>query len=402
MTTPILDTIDRQQLGKRLQLARKKQGLTQADAANVIGVARTTITAIEQGERRLKADELIKLAEAYGRDVSDFVTNRPVIERPAIQFRSTSSRTVVDEETVTPFVDQLLDLCIDYIELERMTGKVLTRNYPTPYRYDHYSGQSEKAAEAVAMAERNRLGVGDGPLPILRDFLEQFVGLRIFYLPLMPSQIFAEIYFYDDDLGGCVAINSQHRVGRRRWSLAHAYAHFLVHRTKPTVTFLDNYRRKPESEHFADSFSKFFLLPTNGVTQRFNALYQANGRITPADLVQLAHYYGASFQALVLRLEEMYLLPSGIWQKLQERGFRVEDAQEQLGLPSMPDDGAMLPRRYQQLALEAYESAELSEGQLAKFLRTDRLTARTIAAEAGEQDSFRDAIEHDVLDLFAA
>jgi len=43
------------------------------------------------------------------------------------------------------------------------------------------------AAEGLASQERNRLGLGDGPIPILRDLLEQEVGLRIFYLPLCPS-----------------------------------------------------------------------------------------------------------------------------------------------------------------------------------------------------------------------
>jgi DNA-binding XRE family transcriptional regulator len=45
--------------------------MTQADAAQVIDAARTTIIAIEKGERRLKPNELIKLARAYGKAVSD-------------------------------------------------------------------------------------------------------------------------------------------------------------------------------------------------------------------------------------------------------------------------------------------------------------------------------------------
>ena len=402
MSEHILDAIDLRDLGKRLQLARKRQGLTQADAARIIGVARTTVTAVEKGDRRIKASELMKLAEAYGREVSDFVTDRPIIDRPVVQFRSAFSRTVEDEKLIAPFVIELTDLCSDYLELERITGKSLVRNYPSLYQYDHYSGRSEQAAEGIAIAERNRLGLGDAPLPILRDFLEKHVGLRIFYLPLKPSQSFSEIYFFDSRAGGCIAINSSHPVGRRRWSLAHAYAHFLVHRSKPNLGIIDQYQRKPESERFADNFATYFLLPTYGVTQRFNAMHRANGRITPADLVQLAHYYGASFQALVLRLENMRLLPSGIWDKLNSRGFRVKDAQERLGLAKFPDSDEMLPARYQQLAIEAFEDAEISEGQLARFLREDRLTARTIAENLGKPSDVLETIDHDVLELAGA
>src|SRR5437763_5987969 len=76
MNGNILDTIDIRVLGKELQQARTKRGLTQEEAAKSIGVARTTLTAIEKGERRIKAEELILLAQVYGLQVSDFVRPR--------------------------------------------------------------------------------------------------------------------------------------------------------------------------------------------------------------------------------------------------------------------------------------------------------------------------------------
>ncbi|MBK7755150.1 MAG: helix-turn-helix transcriptional regulator [Deltaproteobacteria bacterium] len=52
-------------LGERLRRARGAAGLTQDQAATAIGVARTTLVAIEKGERRLKMAELVALAELY-------------------------------------------------------------------------------------------------------------------------------------------------------------------------------------------------------------------------------------------------------------------------------------------------------------------------------------------------
>jgi DNA-binding XRE family transcriptional regulator len=80
MTTNILDNIDLRTLGELLQQARKKCNITQTDAAKIIDAARTTMIAIEKGERRIKANELIKLARAYGRSVSDFVRQLPVVQ----------------------------------------------------------------------------------------------------------------------------------------------------------------------------------------------------------------------------------------------------------------------------------------------------------------------------------
>jgi len=60
-------------LGATLRQARKNAGLRQADTAVAIGVSRTTIVAIEQGERGVHADELRQLAALYHCAVDDFI-----------------------------------------------------------------------------------------------------------------------------------------------------------------------------------------------------------------------------------------------------------------------------------------------------------------------------------------
>ena len=401
----ILDKIDLRQLGERLQRARKRQGLTQEDAARILDVARTTITAIEKGERRIRASELVRLAEAYGREISDFVSQRPQISDFQVQFRSMLIRSEADDERIAASIEELQELCTDYYELELLLQRPLVKNYPALYTYD--GRRLEQAAEGLAMRERNRLGLSDGPLPPLRDVLEQNVGLRIFYLPLEPSGKFSEIYTFEPNLGGCIAVNSRHPAERCRWSLAHAYAHFLADRTKPVATIEDQVQRKPESERFADAFARYFLMPTSGLTQRFNAIYEANGRTTPADLVKLAHYYGVSVEAMTLRLEEMKLVPGGLWERLKARGFRVKEAQEKLGLKTESEAQAagvaesqeMLPERYIKLAIDAYEAAEISEGELARYLRTDLLTARLIVEQRRQQEPSDAALDQDILEL---
>lgn len=401
MVKNILDTIDLHQLGKRLQQARKKQGLTQADAAKIIGVARTTVTAIEKGDRQIQGSELIKLSEAYGYQVSDFVHEKPEINVAQVQFRSTSSISPEDETYVQDAIDSLVDLCTNYLELEQFTEKHLASNYPPVYQYKGI--RTEQAAEGLAIAERNRLGIGEAPIPLLRELLEKEVGLRIFYLPFQPSNKILEIYFFEPALGGCIAVNSiQKNKGRYRWSLAHAYAHFLAHRTKTAVSLKDQYQRKPESERFADFFATYFLMPTSGLTQRFNMMYQAQSTVTPADLAKLAHYYGVSFQALTLRLEDMRLIPSGVWEKLKERGFKLKEAHEKLGLKSIPEPIDKFPARYVDLAVEAYHAAEISEGELAHYLQTDRLEARSIALDPQWQSEVDKTISQDLRELVSA
>lgn len=383
MATNILDTIDLRHLGELLQQARKKCGMTQESAAKVIDAARTTLVAIEKGERRLKPNELIKLARAYGRAVSDFVRPIPVVEPFVVQFRAARDRSEQGEARIDPIIQRLEELCRNYLELEKIVDSPLPRNYPAMYEVTNMP--IEAAAESIAIAERLRLGLGDGPISLLRDILEQSVGIRIFYLK-MPAK-YSEIYSYDEQIGGCMAINLDHYEERRRWSMAHGYLHFLAHRRKPVVDFDGQYQRIPESERLAEAFPKYFLMPTSGLLRRFNDMYRTRGKFTPTNLFTLAHYYGVSIEALIYRLEEMRLIPSGTWDRLRDRGLKVRKVQQELELEGIPQRTDIVPIHYQHLAIEALDQGLITEGRFADFLSVDRLRARQIAEELRKYSS---------------
>jgi len=375
MTTNLLDNANMREIGQRLQLARKRRGLTPADAAEIIGAARTTITAMEKGERRVQAAELIKLARAYGRPVSEFVADRPPVEPFEVQFRAAIKRSEKDEAYIEGVIDDWQTLNQNYLELEEIVGAPLARNYPPEYQVENI--RIDAAAESIALRERSRLGLGDGPIALLRDILEQEVGLRIFFMEMPP--VYSEIYGYSEQLGGCMAINLNHPEERRRWSMAHGYLHFLAHRHQPVIHYFGEYQRKPESEQLADAFAMYFLMPTAGLVKRFSA-YKASGKFTPSDLCTLAHYYGVSVEALVHRLENLNLLPTGTWEKLKHRGFRVRKAQEELGLSDLPQRADRIPLHYQHLAIEAFDQGLITEGRFARLIGVNRLEARRIAS----------------------
>ena len=81
MKTNHLEKIDLKALGENLKRERQRVGLTQAEAGEIIGVKnRTTIVAIEKGERKIKPLELVKLAKAYGKLVNYFLKSSAEIE----------------------------------------------------------------------------------------------------------------------------------------------------------------------------------------------------------------------------------------------------------------------------------------------------------------------------------
>jgi len=382
MEADILQTIDPRDLGRRLQEARKARGFTQADVAGRLAMARTTVTAIEKGERRVQPAELIQFATLFGRSVNDLLRRSTPAESFVVQFRSLTTEDGTVEATVDPIVWEFQRLCADYRELESVCKAPLPRKYPP--EYDFEGATPEQVAEDIAGAERNRLGLGDAPILNLREMLETTVGLRVFSLA-MPSRVGA-MFAFTEELGGCIAVNRNHPPERRRTSEAHEYGHFLTRRFQSEVLMERRYERVPAHERFANAFARSFLMPLPGLTRLFHERKRSRkGNFSVADLCTLAHHYFVSVEAMARRLEELQLLSSGTWDTLVLAGMRVREAQKALGLPAQEEDDQLLPARYTYLALEAFlVLEELTEKQFADFLRVDRLESRKIAQDFGD------------------
>ena len=374
-----IGNIEPRLLGRKLQEARKARGLTQQDVAEALSVARTTVTAMEKGERRVQPDDIIHMAAIYGRSVNDLVGAREPIEDFAVQFRTAlrGAGTADIEQDLSMAVGDFQSLCEDHLYLESLIGTQPRRGYIPSYPIAR-SGV-EASAEETAWAEHNRLGLGDGPIHNLRELLETEAAIRVFLIDL-PSRV-AGMFSFADALGGCIAVNSKHPQERRTWTMAHEYGHFLTSRYNSEISILGTHGRMPVEERFADAFARCFLMPATGLTRRFNQTRAADGRVTAADICRMAHYYFVSVEAMTLRLEELRLLPAGTWDRLKDRGFRVREAQALLGLEPRIDDDQRLPTRYRLLAVQAFENELITEGELVRLLRSDRASARRMVLD---------------------
>ncbi len=371
----MLDAINPRDLGKKLKVAREQRGLKQEEAAQVINVARTTLVAIEKGERKVRPDELVRLVIEYGRDLSDFIRETNYVNLfTEPQFRGPEEYEDEGDERIEQWIETLKALAYDYFDYEQMLEAPLLRKYPSQYEVGKLS--AEEIGESIALEERQRLGLGDRPLPVVRDLLEQEVGLRIYYLPLEPSK-YAEIYVFSDLVGGCLTVNSQHPEDRCRWSLAHGYGHFLTSRYQPMV-YEGMVGRRSKGEQIADYFAFHFLMPTSSITRRFTDIKRTKGKVTPPDLLEMAYQFGVSFEALSRRLEDLRLIPTGKLEELKEHGFKVRTAQRKLGIEQLPANRQRLPLHHQLLAVEALDRGLISESRFAHLFEVDRVEAREI------------------------
>ncbi len=70
--TQTSDEEARRRLGDRLREARKYLGLKQEEVANYLKIPRTALTDIENGQRRVEAIELTRLAKLYRQPAAYF------------------------------------------------------------------------------------------------------------------------------------------------------------------------------------------------------------------------------------------------------------------------------------------------------------------------------------------
>ena len=384
------DHLKSSDLCERLRLAREEVGITQAKAAGAINVARTTLLAIEKGQRRIRPEELQALAWLYRTSVNTLLRRESEYVDLVPRFRrlTTSSR-----EATEASARLLAHLVQAEVELENLLGISRTRNYP-PER-TIMPGDVQTQAENDATELRHWLGLGLAPVRDVVSLLELDIGVRVYVRPLDPA--ISGLFAYDDAIGACMLLNANHTRARRAQSAGHELGHFLATRGKAEVyhSDLDDTSRE---ERYANAFARAFLTPARTVMQRFREYTAGAAHLTRRHVILLSHVFGVSREAMVRRLEELRLTKPGTWDWFHDNGG-ITNAQTRqvLGdLASNDPDSIASERpttlRLDLLAAEAWRQDLLSEGQLARLLHLDRIALRQILDSAEVERSEVDGL----------
>src|SRR5437868_13630549 len=95
-------------IGERLRHAREAAGLSQSQAARIIGLHRPTITEIEAEDRKVSAGELTKFADVYRVSVEWLIGESQTTEsKLKLAARKLEGLKERDLETVMRIVDSL-------------------------------------------------------------------------------------------------------------------------------------------------------------------------------------------------------------------------------------------------------------------------------------------------------
>jgi len=380
MTKPNFE-LNPAELGERLKVARETAAMTQDAAAKAVGFARTTLVAIEKGQRSAKLDEIQMLSRCYGVSANSLLRREAVHVDLVPRFRSLPD---TGDAGIDQAARMLNDLVRAEVELENILGVRKTSNYPTEKSI--LPGDVRKQAEHDAHSLRSWLGLGESPIQDLFSLIEMQLGIRV-YSRRLESKV-SGLFAYDDAVGACMLINAVHRKDRQTQTGAHELGHFIATRRQPEIYQAEKYENSRE-ERYANAFGSAFLTPARTVMEKFKEVTIGSTHLTRRHIILLASFFGVSRQAMVLRLEELDLTKKGTWDWFMDNGGITDDQAQQVLGPiahdSTPTEGAQSTRLFL-LAIDAWKKNLISEGQMSDLLKLDRAKVRELLDEAEEDE----------------
>ena len=371
------------EIGRRLRTVRESARLRQSDAAQRIEVARTTLVAIENGSRRVRSEEIQKLARLYGVSVNAILRREAVHLDLAPRFRKLPRSSEPAREDAVRLLNKLVSA---EVELEDVLGVPRRRQVPRerPIRPGDVAVQAEEDAQEL----RSRFGLGSGPVLDMVPFLELQVGMRV-YVRRMAGSL-SGLFACTEASGACVLLNANHPMGRIAQTGAQALGRLMTSREEPALLVEGDTSRSREAK-YATAFSRSFLTPRRAVRQRFGEITAGQSHLTRRHVILLAHAFAVSREAIVRRLEDLRLVRRGTWDWFQENGG-ITDAQSDEVLGHSPETWWMrpaasgpVPQRLALLVREAWKQDLYSEGQLAGLLDLGRVEVRELLDGAEEE-----------------
>ncbi len=398
--------IDQVELGRRVRQAREACGLTQGEVAEKLRVSRPTVVQMEQGKRAITGLELHQLAYLLGRDIRDFLAH-DFAEDDVVRVLFRSQDDAGEDDAIKPALRDCIALGHELTNLEDLLGMSRGCTSMAAYSLAVPSSKWEaiQGGARAAREERRRLGLGSAPLGDLVALLEA-QGVRTGMVS-MPAEV-SGLMISHPRVGLFVVINRDHPAARQRFSWCHEYAHVLLDRDSVGLISRESERNNLR-EVRANSFSASLLMPEEGVRQLISGLGKGtasrvhaeifdeagvvpvDSRTEPGsqdlqlyDVVQMAHFFGASVLSALYRLRNLKLLSEAEFERLKtlDGEGKSRKMAELLGLPLRDsiDDIGEFHRRYLGLALEALRREKISH---AKFLElADRVGVNRPEAES--------------------
>jgi Zn-dependent peptidase ImmA (M78 family)/DNA-binding transcriptional regulator YiaG len=272
------------QLGGRLRRAREEMQLSQKELGEALGYGPGMISAFENGQRRMKIEDLTRACIVLNRPPEYFLGEAalPASEPVGLSLRADLAALPSDELT-----NSMMEL-LDGIEADLPFGGSLV-------------DLRELRPELAARETLRIAGVHEPPVKVA-DVCEA-LAVPIYKRPL-PNSLSAAVMTLGEDTFA-IGVNKGHPTRRQRFSVAHELGHAVLrHRASFYLEYAEDVWEPPdhsyEVEREANAFAAALLMDQRWVREDF-----ASGI---RDVDTLAKRYEVSSAAMGFRLSNLGLI----------------------------------------------------------------------------------------------
>lgn len=303
---------------KRFRTLREERAWSQEDLATQMGFNdRQTVSAIENGDRKITAEELVKAASAFKVDLEFFVDPFRLYGEAAFSWRQKG----VSDVALKNFEEQAgqaIGLYRWLLAEKESPPKVLSQKL----YLDVQSSLDDAAMNGDSLASSLKDGQV-APALSLKRYVEDHLGMLVLNVDAIPGISGAACRLPQVNT---ILINRREIEGRRHFDMAHELFHLLTWDTMPPRYIDSEEPRGPQDkriEKLADCFAAAILMPTWALMPFIN---NRSGAEIHGWLNRIANELHVSALAVKFRLRNLSAITKAEFDSINDERLRFNGA----------------------------------------------------------------------------
>jgi Zn-dependent peptidase ImmA (M78 family)/transcriptional regulator with XRE-family HTH domain len=366
-------------ISRRLKAARERSGMTQEELSKQFGFNdRQTVTAIETGQRKLSADELLKAVQIFGLDLSYFTDEFRADGEALFSWRASND---IDVQSLKTFEDGASRWVAAYKTIgDRLGVHSSPLEYVLPLTVKSSFEDAQNAAERLCFEWQ----LGSVPALKLEDAISTKLDALVLYVDTPHGISGAACRIKNQRT---IFINRQESLGRRNFNMAHETFHILTWDSMPPghtdlERFDESTKQIKRVEQLAQNFAGALLMPEAEIRQQWETYGDHKINVW---LGKVANYFCVSEDALRWRTINL------TWLTLE---FKTAIKNYTVAFVSTLNQGRDVPRLFSEKFLERL-GAGLRDGCLS-VRRAAQILGLTIDELANLFNSYELAVPFDL------
>ena len=340
--------------GQRLRLARKRTGLSMRALAERVtpSVSAQAISKYEADRMMPSSAVLVGLSKVLGVSL-DFLVGSETEALKSVEWRKNATATAQDRAQAEAVVIERLE---NYFAIEEILDLRPPQDSFADLKVDWITSADDIDEKAYEV--RRKWNLGMDPIPSMNALLEN-KGIKVIEadLPERISGLACHVERTNNRIVEVVVVPGQTSVERKRFNLAHEFAHRIIGATDTSIAM---------KESVTNRFAGAFLIPSEHLEE------EAGGRLqgmTWKEVMRLKRTYGVSAAAMLVRLGQVGILSQSVVRyafRTYAHSWRREEPE-----PLRPGEGFAAferPRRFEQLVWRALGEELISPLRAANML----------------------------------